>query len=118
MCQEVPSSRLPLRQHPRPDLRLEHLADLGAWKVIPDFDLLGRFDAPNPLLHERRYRCDIDGTFWSRLHHGDNPFAPLLIRQTKSGRPLARLDLKNIRLGSAAANPLSRSRNQRADEDG
>ena len=26
--------------------------------------------------------------------------------------------LQNIRLGSAAANPLSRSRNQRADEDG
>ena len=26
--------------------------------------------------------------------------------------------LQNIRLGSAAANPLSRSRNQRADGDG
>jgi hypothetical protein len=26
--------------------------------------------------------------------------------------------LQNIRLGSATANPLSRSRNQRADEDG
>ena len=26
--------------------------------------------------------------------------------------------LQNIRLGSAAANPLSKSRNQRADEDG
>jgi hypothetical protein len=26
--------------------------------------------------------------------------------------------LQNLRLGSATANPLSRSRNQRADEDG
>src|SRR4029077_12343440 len=85
MCPAGPSSRLPLRQHPRPDLRLEHLADFGAWKVIPDFNLLGRFDAPKPLLYERRYCGDIDGTFWSRLHHGDNAFAPLLIRQTDDG---------------------------------
>jgi len=45
---------LPLRQHPGPDLRLEHLADFGAWKFIPDFNLLGRFDASQPLLHKRR----------------------------------------------------------------
>ena len=31
---------------------------------------------------------------------------------------LANLPPVSIRLGSAAANPLSRSRNQRADEDG
>jgi hypothetical protein len=33
-------------------------------------------------------------------------------------QPAAARQLQNIRLGSAAANPLSRSRNQRADEDG
>jgi hypothetical protein len=85
LCQKAPSSRLPLRQHPRADLRLEHLADFGAWKVIPNFNLFGRFDAPKPLLHERRYRGDIDGMLRSRLHHGDDSFAPLLIWQTDDG---------------------------------
>jgi len=49
-----PSSCLPVRQHPGTDLGFQHLADFGARKVIPDFNLLGRFDAPESLLHEGR----------------------------------------------------------------
>src|SRR6266404_2835550 len=56
-----PPSCLPVRQHFGADLGFQHLADLGARKVIPDFNLFGGFDAPDPLLHEGRYRGDIDG---------------------------------------------------------
>src|SRR6202795_3987260 len=80
-----PSSFLSVRQHPGADLGFQHLADFGARKVIPDFNLLGRFDAPDPLLHEGRYRGDIDGASCSRLHHSDNAFAPLLVWQTDDG---------------------------------
>src|SRR5712664_4866821 len=80
-----PSSCLPVRQHPGADLGFQHLADFGARKVIPDFNLLGRFDAPDPLLHEGRYRNDIDGASCSRLHHSDNAFAPLVVWQTDDG---------------------------------
>jgi hypothetical protein len=48
------SSCLPVRQHPGANLGFQHLADLGARKVFPDFNLLGCFDAPDPLLHEGR----------------------------------------------------------------
>jgi hypothetical protein len=30
---------------PRADVRLQHLADLGTWKIDPDFDLLRRASA-------------------------------------------------------------------------
>src|ERR1700731_2987590 len=80
-----PSSCLPVRQHPGADLGFQHLADFGARKVIPNFNLLGRFDAPEPLLHEGRYRGDVDGASCSRLHHSDNAFAPLLVWQTYDG---------------------------------
>ena len=80
-----PSSGLPVGQHPGTDLGFQHLADFGARKVIPDFNLLGRFDAPDPLLHEGRYRGDIDGASCSRLHHSDNAFAPLLVWQADDG---------------------------------
>src|SRR5260370_28623314 len=80
-----PSSCLAVRQHPGADLGFQHLADFGARKVIPDFNLLGRFDAPDPLLHEGRYRGDIDGASCSRLHHSDNALAPLLVWQTDHG---------------------------------
>ena len=36
------------------DLGLQHLADLRARQVRPDLDLLGRLDAADPLLDERR----------------------------------------------------------------
>src|SRR5882724_12675180 len=52
------ASCLTFRQHPGADLGFQHLADFGAWKVIPDFNLLGCFDAPDSLLHEGRYRDD------------------------------------------------------------
>src|SRR6266436_7829247 len=78
---ELPSC-LAGRQHSGADLGFQHLADLGARKVIPDFNLFGRFDASNPLLHEGRYRGDIDGASCSRLHHSNNAFAPLVIWQT------------------------------------
>src|SRR6476646_3601141 len=80
-----PSSCLPVRQHPGTDLGLQHLADFGAGKVIPYFNLLGRFDAPDLLLHEGRYRGDIDSASSSRLNHSDNTFAPLLVWQTDDG---------------------------------
>ena len=41
------TSYLPVRQHPGADLGFQHLTDLGARKIIPDFDLLWRFDAPD-----------------------------------------------------------------------
>src|SRR5437588_3799157 len=80
-----PSSCLPVRQHSGADLGFQHLANFGARKVIPDFNLLGRFDAPDPLLHEGRYCGDIDGASCSRLHHSDNAFAPLLVWQADDG---------------------------------
>src|SRR4051812_21697457 len=80
-----PSSCLSVRQHPGSDLGFQHLTNFGARKVIPDFNLLRRFDAPDPLLHEARYRGDIDGASCSRLHHSDNAFAPLLVWQTDDG---------------------------------
>src|SRR6185503_1067463 len=79
------SSSYPVRQHPGANLGFQDLADFGAWKVIPDFNLLGRFDAPDPLLHEARYRGDVDGASCSRLHHSDHAFAPLLVWQTDDG---------------------------------
>ena len=41
------TSYLPVRQHPGADLGFQHLTDPGARKIIPDFDLLWRFDAPD-----------------------------------------------------------------------
>jgi hypothetical protein len=46
-----PSSCFPVRQHSGADLGFKHLADFGARKVIPNFNLLGCFDAPDLLLH-------------------------------------------------------------------
>src|ERR1700732_2110954 len=80
-----PSSCLPVRQHPGTDLGFQNLADFGARKVIPNFNLLGRFDAPDPLLHEGRYGGDIDGASCSRLNPSDNAVAPLLVWQTDDG---------------------------------
>src|SRR5439155_24249330 len=77
-----PSSCLPVRQDSGADLGFQHLANFGARKVIPDFNLLRRFDAPDPLLHEGRYRGDIDDASCPRLHHSDNAFAPLLVWQS------------------------------------
>jgi hypothetical protein len=58
-----------------------------------------------------------------RMEHGNQcdptPMLdrPGVIRRRTQPRTAAR-QLQNIRLGSAAANPLSKSRNQRADGDG
>src|SRR5262245_39283853 len=77
-----PSSCLPVRQHRRANLGFQHLANFGAWKVIPDFNLLRRFDASHALLHEGRHRGDIDGAPRPRLHHRNNALTPLLVWQT------------------------------------
>ena len=82
---DEPSSCLRVRQHLGADLGFQHLADFGARKVIPDFNLLRRFDASDPLLHKGRHRGDVDGASCSRLHHSDDAFTPLFIWQTDDG---------------------------------
>ena len=46
-CAILQSSYLPVRQYPGANLGFQDLTDLGARKIIPDFDLLWRFDAPD-----------------------------------------------------------------------
>jgi len=71
----------PVRQHPG---RISDftLADFGAGMSSPYFNLLGRFDDPDPLLHKAdtaRHRLCV----LSRLHHSDNA-----LPHFSSGKPM------------------------------